>query len=252
MTDKGISLFETQMQRQADWLKDLRSQLLRKANIRTRKNILDIGCGTGIITSELKERSKNTVTGIDINPDRINIAKNNYSNIDFICSDILNNNFKDESFDLITTSFVWLWVKDKEKLAKEIVRLLKPRGIYLSLAEMDYEARIDYPDDLKLLKELYIEILKKQGADPFAARQIPAFFNDKNLNMTSGSFCHMFKHKQLLENFEPEWIQLKEDIKSLNITDYNVNELYKVEKESIENKTRFVFMPVFWLNVVKI
>lgn len=242
--------FETQMKRQACWLQDLRTQLLRKANLRIRTKILDVGCGSGIITKELSDRSHNTVIGVDNNPDRIERLKKKFPEIDFIHADALNLPFENNLFDLIVTSQLWLWIKDIKKFAGEIKRLLKPNGVYISLSEFDHAARVDFPIELEFKKQLFIDSLIADGADPFVARKLRSLFTENNLNTSWGAFCSMFDDRQLEEDFDKDWEYIKtfkEYISSKN----KLDQLYEIEKTAIENKIRFVFMPVFWLYVVK-
>ncbi len=249
MTRKAESS-NKQLERQAKWTEDLRSSLYRRAGIRTRKKILDVGCGTGIIANELAQRSGNSVTGIDINSERISKAQKLYPDVDFQVTDALKTGFESSSFDLIVSSFLWLWINEKETLANEIKRLLKPSGVYISLAEFDYEARIDYPEPLMKKKDLYIQLIKQDGGDPFAARQLPNLFNDSNLNTTWGASCSAFRELHLIEDFEKDWQHIKEHLAQESFSQ-NLQDIYILEKKFLKNKTRFVFMPVFWLYSVR-
>ncbi|MEW5821535.1 MAG: class I SAM-dependent methyltransferase [Cyanobacteriota bacterium] len=247
---ENFDIFDKQMRRQADWLKDLRNQLFRKANLRVREQILDIGCGSGIITNELSKRSKNNVTGVDKSPEKIELLKFKYPDITFICSDALNLPFQDESFDLITTSWLWVWINDINKFAQEIKRLLKPGGAYISLAEIDSEAIIEYPDSLARKKDFYIEFIKSSGGDPFVARKLVALFNEPNLNTKYGASLSMFDFSQLEKDYIDDWQQIM-NFNNNFFTENEFKSIKMIEKDSILKKTRFSFRPVFWLFVIK-
>lgn len=59
------------------------------------KNVMDLGCGTGIFAIASKLLGATSAIGVDIDKDSINLANNYCSDVDFICSDIckLSNDF---------------------------------------------------------------------------------------------------------------------------------------------------------------
>src|SRR5260221_4596361 len=67
------------------------------------KNILDVGCGTGYLSNELKKMFPMAeVIAIDISQNAISIAKKQYSNIIFKTADAENIlPFKNAQFDLV-------------------------------------------------------------------------------------------------------------------------------------------------------
>lgn len=83
-------------------------------------NILDLGCGTGVLTKELSHLSK-TVTAIDFSERAIDIAlrKCQASNIKFQCNDIRNLALQ-ERYDLIVCSEVLYYLN-----SQELVQFLK-------------------------------------------------------------------------------------------------------------------------------
>ena len=70
-----------------DDLQPLNKQVLLNLLHQNFQNILDIGCGKGALTNQLKN-SNNNVLGIDISPTAIKIAKNRYQNINFLTADV--------------------------------------------------------------------------------------------------------------------------------------------------------------------
>jgi len=90
-------------------------------------NILDIGCGTGWLDSELSKFG--IVQGLDLSGKAIEIAKLNnpgvkFEEIDFFEADLQNN-----SFDLIVAQEVIAHVYDQELFVEKVSKLLKPRGL---------------------------------------------------------------------------------------------------------------------------
>ncbi|NLM49934.1 MAG: class I SAM-dependent methyltransferase [Clostridiaceae bacterium] len=106
---------------------------------------LDIGCGKGELTYLLSKKCAKVV-GVDLADKMIEKAKlqNNNTNIEYICANILDLEFENNSFDVIITTatahhlpFEWLLEFSKEKLKKGgkliILDLVKPKtfGDYL-------------------------------------------------------------------------------------------------------------------------
>ncbi len=89
--------------------------------------VLDVGCGTGIVTNELAGHYAH-VTGIDIAEKMLEVARiNKLDNVDLLAASAENLPFFDASFDLVTASVAYHWF-NYDKAGKEIVRVLKPQG----------------------------------------------------------------------------------------------------------------------------
>lgn len=95
---------------------------------------LDLACGTGDFTVELLKRFPGIkVTGVDLTPEMIGMAKAKTSGIDafvrFAVGDAQNLGFiADETFDLIVCAFGFRNFPDKAKALAECCRILKPSG----------------------------------------------------------------------------------------------------------------------------
>lgn len=95
---------------------------------------LDLACGTGDFTVELLKRFPGMeVTGIDLTPEMIDIAKAKTehldASVDFAIGDAQDLGFIcDETFDLIVCAFGFRNFPDKAKALAECARMLKPSG----------------------------------------------------------------------------------------------------------------------------
>jgi len=94
-------------------------------------NVLDVGCGTGVISLPLSEMG-HTVTGIDISENMLRNAKEKANShnliINFRIGDAENLPFEDESLDMvINRNLVWT-LPDPERAIFEWGRVLKPEG----------------------------------------------------------------------------------------------------------------------------
>jgi len=91
------------------------------------KKVLDYGCGSGIYIKILKNRGAN-VKGFDISEEMLKIARKNNPDIEFRQGSGYNIPFK-EKFDIVLASLVVHYMKDWDKMFREINRVLKKEGI---------------------------------------------------------------------------------------------------------------------------
>ena len=89
-------------------------------SIEKNTNILDIGCGIGILACELAKKA-NKVIAIDKNKESIEIAEKSFSkqNIEYIVGDVISYNFV-ENFDYIILSNVLEHIKNRVNFLKKI------------------------------------------------------------------------------------------------------------------------------------
>jgi ubiquinone/menaquinone biosynthesis C-methylase UbiE len=99
-------------------------------------SILDVGCSVGISTTFLKKAfpKSHHVEGIDLSPYFLAIASFNEKNSKELCFSHQNaefTNFKDQTFDLVCSSFLFHELSKTARLGilKEIYRTLQPQGV---------------------------------------------------------------------------------------------------------------------------
>lgn len=92
--------------------------------------LIDIGCGPGIHAREYTKRGAE-VSGIDISPKMIELAKQYCPEGNFNVGNIYKIEFDDNNFDILTASFVLDHIKELKKAAKEIKRVLKKEGLFI-------------------------------------------------------------------------------------------------------------------------
>jgi len=95
--------------------------------------ILDAGSGSGDPASKYLDKAGLKVTGIDISDTMLEMAKKNVPNADFIKKDILELDFKDETFDGVISVFTLFHIpKERHKdVFQNFYRVLKQGGIML-------------------------------------------------------------------------------------------------------------------------
>lgn len=92
------------------------------------KQILDMGCGTGVNTMDFYKKSKETV-GIDISSWAVKRARKKFKGIKFYIRDSENTGFPDNHFDIIVNTGLIQYLKNPRQTADEMHRILKPGGI---------------------------------------------------------------------------------------------------------------------------
>ena len=108
------------------------SKLVQLLNINKGDKVLDLACGTGVVTKKIKQKvgSLGYVIGGDTSVTAIKIAKkwNGYqSNLGFVNIDAENFNFS-KPFDIITCQYALFFFPNAQKALKNIKKNLKKTG----------------------------------------------------------------------------------------------------------------------------
>nr|WP_317173692.1 bifunctional demethylmenaquinone methyltransferase/2-methoxy-6-polyprenyl-1,4-benzoquinol methylase UbiE [Olleya marilimosa] len=103
------------------------------------ENILDIATGTGDLAINLAETSAKKIIGLDISSGMLEVGKLKIKTkkldqkIDMVIGDSENMPFDDNTFDAITVAFGVRNFETLENGLKDILRVLKPGGIFVIL-----------------------------------------------------------------------------------------------------------------------
>lgn len=231
---------DSQFIRQASWTEMFRNQIYRRINLLQAKKILDVGCGTGVITREIRKKCSAKISAIDIDPDMIKFAKKKVSNVDFRVENVEELSNKKGSFDIVLFHYVMLWLKNPEQAIKEMARVCKKGGYVVALAEPDYGGWVEYPE-LNLGKK-HIEYLQREGAEPCIGRKIQALFESVGLETEISVIAQVWDQKGLRNNIEEEWRMVLE---VGLISEEEFEKKLLLEKEAINENQRVIFIPVF-------
>jgi ubiquinone/menaquinone biosynthesis C-methylase UbiE len=106
--------------------------------IKSGETVLDLGCGGGAetILAARTAGPAGLAVGLDLTPSMVELAKKNAKkagvfNAEFITGDIENLPFADEMFDAVISNCVINHAKNKEKVYREIMRVLKSGGRFV-------------------------------------------------------------------------------------------------------------------------
>ena len=112
-------------------------QFIKLCNVKSKRKVLDVACGTGDISISLHKENQNIdLTCLDPNPDMIEICKQKFINkghvdINYQIHGIENFLPKQQTFDLITVAFGFRNFTDHKKALENIFKLLEAGGMFL-------------------------------------------------------------------------------------------------------------------------
>lgn len=130
------------------------------------KTILDIATGTGDLAINLTKTNASKIIGLDISEGMLNVGrkkiakKNLETTIEMVIGDSENLTFADNSFDAITVAFGIRNFENLEKGLSEILRVLKPNGIFVIL-ETSIPTKIPFKQGYKFYTKGILPIIGK-------------------------------------------------------------------------------------------
>jgi ubiquinone/menaquinone biosynthesis C-methylase UbiE len=149
----------------------LRRRLIQQANIQPGQHVLDLGCGTGLLTRMLKQSFPDAqVTGLDGDVAVLNIAraKSRGADIQWDHALAFDMPYLNNSFDVVLSSFVThhLTSVDKVRAFKEVHRILRPNGWFHI---------VDFGPPFNLLTRTPAAVMKnfERTADNFEGQIVP-------------------------------------------------------------------------------
>lgn len=232
--------------RQSFWTEPLRKYLLSRLTPRPSARILEIGCGTGVITASLHAYTQSMVFGLDLNPAFLRIAHANDPQTRFTGGNALQLPFPAQSFDAVVCHFFLLWVLQPELALAEMVRVTHPGGSVVAFAEPDYGGRIDYPPPLDELGRMQTSALREQGADPQMGRKLSGLFHAAGLaDVETGLLGGEWRDAPPPEEHESEWSTLEADL-SNQIPASRLTELRRQDEAAWAAGERVLYVPTFY------
>lgn len=136
--------------------------VLELLDVKRGEHVLDLGCGTGFLTSEIQKQG-GIATGIDASPDMIKKARDTYHNVDFFVANGTNFSFE-APFDAVFSNATLHWIKNADAVIKSVYKALKPGGRFV--AEMGGKGNVQH------LIAATREVLRKRGYNKQAETEI--------------------------------------------------------------------------------
>jgi len=181
---------------------------VQMSNVKDGERVLDIGCGTGLLSLKFLQAANCTVHGIDLAEDMLKICRTRMEDLNLASrvtiknGDIADLEFKDSAFDIVASTVTLHHLKDKQPTINKIYRILKPKGRFV-LGDIDVNTSGDLRDVQRLrhildfLKDELSSALEEGGVDAFTRM----YDNGKKHILNDGEYCISFKMwSELCEN----------------------------------------------------
>lgn len=143
-----------------------RRKVLNLVAARNPNNILDIATGTGDLAILMAQTNATKIIGLDISSGMLEVGKKKIldkkleNKIEMIVGDSENMPFPDNHFDAITVSFGIRNFETLDKGLAEILRVLKPKGIFVIL-ETSNPTKTPYKQGYKFYTKNILPIIGK-------------------------------------------------------------------------------------------
>ena len=240
------------LKHQADDSKEYRHKLYEKVDLKNKRKILDVGCGTGAVTLDIALLTEGEVVGIDIDEEKLQEAErvlSKISNIKLMKGDVLDLPFEDDSFDLVVFNIVLMHVKKQQEAVNEMARVVQKGGFVLGTLEPDYASLMTYPENPTV--PLIIESLKERGADIYAGRKLKVLLNKAGLKTevgmdTESNFVLVKDEKKYLDMFVKDFWLLDKLLKKNKWTEEQIERYKEEEVKKIKRGLSFHFIPCFY------
>ncbi|MFA5088919.1 MAG: class I SAM-dependent methyltransferase [Candidatus Omnitrophota bacterium] len=158
--------------------------------------ILDVGCGTGLLSLKSLQRSACRVTAIDCSREMAEVFKEKIrklglkDRVSVRLMDADSLRFKENTFDIIVSSVTLHHLKEKLPALQTMRRILRPGGC-LIIGEVDVDTTGRHTDVqrlrriLRVLEQEWIPALKDAGVEAFSKM----FDNGKKHILNQGEYC---------------------------------------------------------------
>ncbi len=233
--------------RQARWTQALRSHFYTQLASNSPLQIIEIGCGSGVILNELLQLSQAKIFGLDIDSIYLRMAMRNLSDANLFQADAHKIPLASANFDVCLCHFFLLWVFNPLSVLREMVRITRPGGIVCALAEPDYGGRIDFPPDLTALGQYQSQALSQQGANPEFGRQLRSYFTRVGLrDVVTGVLGGQWQHPFDPDEWESEWQVLQNDLAQFTDVQETLKKQKAQDRSAWVKGERILYVPTFY------
>lgn len=238
------------LKKQADATKEHRHNLYQKIDIKAKKTILDVGCGTGAVTADIASLTEGRITGIDVDDKKLAYAIEAVpEHVDLLIADVLTLPFKDDTFDLVTFSVVLTHIRPQQQAVNEMARVTKKGGIVLASIEPDYAGILSYPETTA--DPIFREFFEEIGVEMKTGRKLRYLFGKAGLKTEVGLCSGLLEppkedSEKQVEQYLERFDKTKQPLVKHGWTDQQIEEHKQEMIGLIRNELIFSFCPCFY------
>jgi ubiquinone/menaquinone biosynthesis C-methylase UbiE len=235
--------WHTRYSQQANWTRELRRYIFDKAGLQNAERILEAGCGTGAILSELS--TKAVVHGLDIDPAALTECHVHAPDVLLTQGDTRRLPYADETFDIVYSHFLLLWIPNPLLALQEMKRVTRRGGYVIAFAEPDYLHRVDEPPELMQLGGWQTDALRSQGADPSLGTGLAELFFQAGIQIVETGTIQGLSHEPSLKDWEIEWAVIEADLAG-RVPAADIQKMKFLDKDAREQGTRVLHVPTYF------
>jgi SAM-dependent methyltransferase len=241
-----LARFQRRLDRQARDTRHLRLPLYERAGLAQAGWVLDVGCGSGAVTSDLAALCPGTIIAVDADAA---MAKRSASRLDgpVLRADGGRLPFPDACFDVVVCNLVLLWARRPAQLVAEMARVVRPGGTVLASMEPDYGGKVHHPENPLVDMVFRGDGVARRGGDPHAGRQLRSHFVRAGLRTEVGlANIEVPTTEQDLVLFRRNRTYYRRMLAEAGFTPAAVDGWEADYLAALEAGTQLNFLPIFW------
>jgi ubiquinone/menaquinone biosynthesis C-methylase UbiE len=235
--------WHTRYAQQASWTRSLRSYIFEKIDLKNAGRVLEVGCGTGAILSELPSQPQ--IHGLDIDLSALIECSVHAPTASRVLGNALSLPYPDGTFDVVYSHFLLLWIKDPRRALQEMKRLTRTNGSLIAFAEPDYYERVDEPKELIPLGRWQTESLIRQGADPGLGAHLAELFFEAGIPIVETGMIQSSTYEPSLVDWKVEWDVLESDLHGW-VPERDIRQMKTLDQAARESGKRVLSVPTYF------
>jgi SAM-dependent methyltransferase len=228
---------------QARWTRTLRAYIFEQAHLGESSQVLEVGCGTGAILSDIPIPV--SLHGLDRDSDALAQCRIHASSACLVQGDALQLPYADQSCDFVYCHYLLLWVRDPLQALVEMRRVAKPGALVAAFAEPDYRARVDEPAELVPLGEWQTESLIRQGADAGLGRRLANLFDQAGIKVRETGPLQTMESDPSPEEWEMEWAVIEADLTGF-VSREDLQRMKALDQQARARGERVMHVPTYF------